>query len=100
MEAMHVCHACRKEVDLGVTGTAGLRDDCPHCRAALHCCFNCHAYDESMRYGCREMQAEPPSDKERANACELFVFKKGERAPREDDPRAKALAALDALFKK
>jgi hypothetical protein len=53
-----------------------------------------------MRYGCQEPQAEPPSDKERANACELFVFKKGERAPREDDPRAQALKALDALFKK
>jgi hypothetical protein len=53
-----------------------------------------------MRYGCREPQAEPPSDKERANACELFVFKKGERRAREDDPRAQALKALDALFKK
>ncbi len=64
------------------------------------CCLNCHAYDESMRYGCREPQAEPPADKERANACELFVFKKGDRAPKEEDPRAKALSALDALFKK
>ena len=100
MTPMHVCHACRREVDLGVTGTAGRRDECPHCRAALHCCFNCHAYDETMRYGCREPQAEPPSDKERANACELFVFKKGERAAKEEDPRANALSALDALFKK
>jgi hypothetical protein len=100
MTPMHVCHACRKEVDLGVAGTAGRRDDCPHCRAPLHCCLNCHAYDETMRYGCREPQAEPPSDKERANACELFVFKKGERVPKEEDPRAKALSALDALFKK
>ena len=100
MSWMHVCHACRKEVDLGVTGTAGRRDDCPHCRAPLHCCLNCHAYDEMMRYGCREPQAEPPSDKERANACELFVFRKGERAPKEEDPRTKALSALDALFKK
>jgi hypothetical protein len=53
-----------------------------------------------MRHGCREPQAEPPSDKERANPCELFVYKKGERAPREDDPRTQALKALDALFKK
>ena len=100
MSLMHVCHACRRVVDLGVSAAAGRRDECPHCRSALHCCFNCHAYDESMRYGCREPQAEPPSDKERANACELFVFKTGERAPKEEDPRAKALSALDALFKK
>jgi hypothetical protein len=100
MQAMFVCHSCRKEIDLGVSGVAGFRDDCPHCRAPLHCCFNCHAYDESMRYGCRELSAEPPSDKERANACELFVFKKGERAPKEADPRNAALAALNALFKK
>jgi hypothetical protein len=53
-----------------------------------------------MRYGCREPQAEPPADKERANACELFVFKKGERGPKEEDPRTKALAALNSLFKK
>jgi hypothetical protein len=97
---MYVCHACRKEIDLGVSGAAGRRDECPHCRAALHSCLNCHAYDESMRYGCREPMAEPPADKERSNACELFVFKKGERATREEDPRATALAALDALFKK
>jgi hypothetical protein len=100
MTGMHVCHACRREVDLGETGAAGRRDECPHCRAALHACLNCHAYDESMRYGCREPQAEPPSDKERANACDLFVFRKGERAPKDEDPRAKALSALDALFKK
>jgi hypothetical protein len=97
---MYVCHACRKEIDLGVSGAAGRSDECPHCRAALHACLNCHAYDGSMRYGCREPMAEPPADKERSNACELFVFKKGERAAREEDPRAAALAALDALFKK
>src|SRR5438552_2004736 len=54
MSLMHVCHACQKVVDLGVSGAAGRRDECPHCRAPLHCCLNCHAYDESMRYGCRE----------------------------------------------
>ncbi len=97
---MYVCQACRKEIDLGVGGAAGMHDVCPHCGADLHSCLNCHAYDESMRYGCREPMAEPPADKERANACELFVFKKGERGPREENPRDKALAALDALFKK
>ena len=94
------CQACRKELDLGLGGTAGRRDECPHCRAPLHCCFNCHAYDDTARHGCREPQAEPPHDKAAENYCDLFVFRKGARPPREEDPRAKALAALDALFKK
>lgn len=100
MASMHVCHACRKEIDLGLGGVAGRRDDCPECRAPLHCCANCEAYDLSKRYGCSEPQAEPPSDKERANACDFFVFRRGALGPKEEDPRAKALAALDALFRK
>jgi len=97
---MQACHACGKEIDLGMGGTAGRRDECPHCRAPLHACRNCAAYDETARYGCREPQAEPPHDKEAANYCDFFVFRKGPAAPKEEDPRAKALAALDALFKK
>jgi len=97
---MTVCHSCRKEIDLGLGATAGRRDDCPECGAPLHACLNCAAYDQSKRYGCIEPQAEPPSDKERANACDLFVFRKGTLGPKEADPRAQALSALDALFRK
>jgi hypothetical protein len=97
---MHVCHACGKELDLGLGATAGRRDDCPHCRAPLHACRNCTSFDETARHGCREPAAEPPSDKDAANYCDFFVYRKGEMRPREEDPRAKALAALDALFKK
>jgi hypothetical protein len=97
---VHCCHSCGKEIDLGLGGTAGRRDDCPHCRAPLHACRNCAAFDEAARHGCREPAAEPPHDKDAANYCDFFVFRKGEMTPREEDPRAKALAALDALFKK
>ena len=97
---MLVCHACGKEIDLGLGGTAGRRDECEHCRAPLHACRNCAAYDLSARYGCREPQAEPPHDNDAANYCDFFVFRKCPAAPKEEDPRAKALAALDALFKK
>ena len=94
------CHACGKHLDLGVGALVGRRDDCPHCRAPLHACRNCIAYDESMRYGCRELAAEPPRSKDDANACEFFTYRRGEAAPKEEDPKAKALAALEALFKK
>lgn len=97
---MHACHACGAELDLGLAGNAGRRDDCPHCRAPLHACRNCVAFDEAARHGCKEPAAEPPRDKDAANYCDFFLYRKGAMAPREEDPKAKALAALDALFKK
>ncbi len=54
---MVVCHACGKEIDLGLGGSAGRRDECPHCRAPLHACRNCAAYDETARYGCRDFRS-------------------------------------------
>jgi hypothetical protein len=97
---MHACHACGAAVDLGVSGVAGRADQCPACSAPLHACRNCHAYDDSARHGCREPQAEPPHDKDAANFCELFVYRKGGMKPKEEDPKAKAMAALEALFGK
>lgn len=96
----HFCHACGQALDLGVGGTVGRADDCPHCRAPLHACRNCHAYDDTARHGCREPQAEPPYNKDMANFCDLFVLRKGTPRPKEEDPKAKAMAALEALFKK
>jgi hypothetical protein len=98
-EHMFVCHACGKEIDPGLSGV-GRRDECVHCRAPLHACRNCAAYDETARYGCREPQAEPPRDKDAGNYCDFFVLRKGPARPKEEDPREKALAALEALFKK
>ena len=97
---MIACHACGAELDLGVGNIAGRGDSCSHCRAPLHACRNCHAHAAAARHGCREPQAEPPNDKDAANFCELFVYRQGAARPREEDPRAKALAALEALFKK
>lgn len=97
---MTACHACGAALDLGPSKLVGRRDDCPACRAPLHACRNCHAYDDSARHGCREPQAEPPHDKDAANFCDLFVLRAGPMKPKEQDPRASALAALDALFKK
>ena len=92
----------RPSCDRGLAISSGFSvvHECPHCRAPLHACRNCAAYDETARYGCREPQAEPPHDKDAANYCDFFVFRKGPAAPKEEDPRGKALAALDALFKK
>lgn len=95
-----ICATCGKQLDLGLGALVGLRDDCPFCRAPLHACGNCIAYDASMRYGCRELQAEPPRSKDDANVCEFFTYRRGEGAPKDESPKASALAALEALFKK
>ena len=97
---MVACHGCGAELDLGVGATAGRGDECPACRAPLHACRNCRAYDDTARHGCREPQAEPPHDKDAGNFCDFFVFRQGAARPKEEDPRAKALAALNDLFKK
>ena len=97
---MLACHGCGAEIDLGVGGIAGRADECPSCRAPLHACRNCRAYDDTARHGCREPQAEPPHDKDAGNFCDFFVFRAGAAKPKEADPRAQALAALNDLFKK
>jgi hypothetical protein len=95
---MLACHACGKELDPGLNAAVGRRDECPHCRSPLHACRNCAAFDEAMRHGCCEPNAEPPRDKDAANFCDFFALKRGPMAERGEDPSAKAKAALDALF--
>ena len=95
---MHACHACGVDLDLGLNVVIGRRDECPKCRAPLHACRNCVAYDEDMRHGCRELNAEPPRDKDAANFCDFFALRSGAMAEREADKSAAAKASLEALF--
>ncbi len=95
---MTACHACGAELDLGLNTVIGRRDECPKCRAPLHACRNCSAYDETRQNGCTEPNAEPPRDKAMANFCDFFAIRRGAMRPGEEDQSAKARAALDALF--
>jgi hypothetical protein len=95
---MFACHVCGAELDLGLNAVVGRRDECPSCRAPLHACRNCAAYDDSRQNGCIEPNAEPPRDKAMANFCDFFALRRGPMAEREADQSAKARAALDALF--
>ena len=93
--AMESCGACG--VALDIRGVVGRRAECPQCGAELHTCLNCRHYDESAAHSCREPHAEPPADKERSNACDLFQL--GDGAPRRrGGPRQAARDALAALF--
>ncbi len=95
---MFACHACGAELELGLNSVIGRRDDCPKCRAPLHACRNCAAYDDSRQNGCIEPNAEPPRDKTVANFCDFFGLRKGAMAARQEDQSARARSALDALF--
>lgn len=95
---MKRCHACRKAVDAG--REVGRRDECPHCRADLHCCLNCRFHDPAAPKQCREPVAELVRDKAKANFCDLFSFAEQAGQGGGADDAEKARKALDDLFRK
>ncbi len=96
------CHACATAVALASGERVGFRDACSSCGADLHACRNCAHHDPQAAHGCRETQAEPVQDAERANRCEWFRPGDGDAGAdsRAASERAQARAALDALFDK
>lgn len=93
---MAKCYFCGGELKL--EGKVFRRDECPHCRRDLHACVQCRFYDPPAHHQCREPQAEPVSDKEKANFCGYFVF--AGRREWDADQAAQAKKALEDLFKK
>lgn len=65
-----LCYKCRNEIP--VVGIPGRFDECPHCRAEMHCCLNCRFYDPYKPNQCMEPEADYVADKDRANFCEFF----------------------------
>jgi len=90
------CFTCKKEVAL--SDKPGFREECPHCFADIHICYNCQFYDDTAYNDCRETSADRVVDKEKANYCEYFVLRSTliETNNTEDDAKKK----LEALFKK
>jgi len=95
---MKTCHACRQVI--ATEKKIGRRDECPLCRADLHCCLNCAFYDVSVSKQCREPAAELVKDKNRANFCDYFVFAESRPSRRSDADVDKTRKELDDLFKK
>ncbi len=95
---MH-CRACGHEVERSGGRRIGFAETCDACRADLHSCANCAHHDPSAYNECRESSAERVADRERSNRCEYF--RPGEHAGGDGaGERNRALAELDALFKK
>jgi hypothetical protein len=92
------CAACNRTIEMAPGERIGFREACEGCGADLHSCVQCAHYDPGAYNDCREPSAEYVSDRERANRCEWF--QPGERAGAGGGERSRALADLDALFKK
>ena len=92
---MH-CFHCKKEIV--VTSKIGRRDTCQFCSSDLHVCKNCDFYDMTAYNECREPSAERVKEKDRSNFCDYF--RPGGKGIGAGDDKNKALADLDALFKK
>lgn len=95
---MKICHSCRRTLDLG--REIGRRDLCSFCKADLHCCLNCRFHDSSAPRQCREPQAEPVREKDKANYCDYFVFAEQKTFGSDNNKSAQAREALNELFKK
>lgn len=90
------CAQCGAEVMLPDHGQPGRSEACLQCSGDIHACIQCEHFDESAAHACRETQAEPVHDKERANFCTHFVFVGG--AGDRDARTNAAKAELEKLF--
>jgi hypothetical protein len=92
------CGACG---DLLPIATASL-EQCPSCRAAIHACRQCAAFDTSRRFECTQPIPERLADKSARNDCALFSLRVTiERDASPDGTRpADIRRAFDNLFKK
>ncbi len=94
---MKTCYNCGKE--LPVKGRIGRNEECPFCRADLHCCRNCAFFDPTRSKQCREPAAELVREKAKANYCDYFSYIE-RSSPVKDSAGEKARTQLDALFKR
>lgn len=90
-----ICFSCGKAVQY--QGKVGRREDCPHCRADLHCCRNCQFFDRASYNECREPSADRVQEKDRSNFCDYFQPRTGGASGKSNQDLK---AAAEALFKK
>lgn len=95
------CPNCGKNVES--TGPIASGSNCPHCRAALHCCRTCMHFDSGARWECSAAIEERVGDKNAGNSCPSFDARlvldatgkrSGSRGP--SDPRSQ----FENLFKR
>lgn len=91
------CPSCGKNIS--IPEPIGRRDTCPLCTADLHTCRNCIHFDPGSYNDCREPQADRVVEKASSNFCDYFSIRRDGKGSGVN-PKDKAKAALDSLFKK
>jgi hypothetical protein len=91
---MHRCWRCGREIE--IVGRVGRQDLCDGCSSPMHACRNCKDWDRAAHNQCREPQAEYVADRENANFCNFFSFKR--ERPNVPDETASAKERLAAAF--
>lgn len=74
------------------------REECPSCRAELHVCRMCTAWDPRVPKKCREEGAEEVRGKDTANFCDWFRPRPGAFDPAIAAAEQRAQGQLAALF--
>ena len=87
-------------MEIAAFESVGFRAECEACGRDLRVCLNCAHHDASAYNECREPGAERVLERDRANRCDVFRPKEWASGDAPVDERAKAKAALDALFEK
>jgi len=73
-------------------------EECPACRAELHVCRMCVAWDPRIPKRCREEATEEVRNKEQANFCDYFRPRPAAFDAALAAAEATALGQLDSLF--
>ncbi len=92
------CYKCNDILILEVGKDISRYENCTKCNASIRCCKMCQFYDTSSYNDCREPTADRIVEKEKANFCDFF--KLGDGTNNDNEKKASALSAADALFKK
>jgi hypothetical protein len=96
MTTILTCWRCGAPLE-GLPLPIGRSAECPQCRVGLRVCRLCEFYDQQASKQCREPQAEPVQEKERANFCDYFRPRPG-GGPTGSAAAERARSGLDALF--
>jgi predicted RNA-binding Zn-ribbon protein involved in translation (DUF1610 family) len=93
---MRRCYSCHHVLD--ETLEVFRSTSCPSCGKHLKVCLNCRFYSPGAHWDCRETIDEPVRDKDKANFCGYFSYKKGPAAEESPATRTDARKSFQQLF--
>ena len=96
---MHLCYACKSEIEVDIDIPISRRDECPTCLVDVRCCKNCQFHDRGYHNQCTEPTADFVRDREKGNFCGHFRMRVATESDGDNSELVGAKAKLDALFK-